>query len=269
MDICVVGAGQMGFGIASTAASFGHKVQLIDSFSASLEKAQTKAASLVEKGTIPLDSIQFLSDVSQIQFCDIVIEAIPEVFDLKQDLFRTLSELLPNTVVFATNTSSFPISSLSNSVVNPERFLGLHFMNPVPVMKLVELIAGPATSNETLQKGVLFLESLQKTVVRSDDRPGFIVNRLLIPMINQAIIALSEKLASVEDIDAAMMLGASHPMGPLRLADFIGLDTCLSILKTLHQGFPGAGYAPSPLLEQYVAKGWLGKKAGIGFYKYP
>ncbi len=268
MNICVIGAGQMGLGIATTAASFGHNVQLVDSFSDSLEKAKKKATSLVEKGVFSLGAIQFLSDLASIQPCEIVIEAIPERFELKIELFQLLSKTLPATVILATNTSSFPISSLSEHVSHPERFIGLHFMNPVPIMKLVEVISGPKTSEDTLQKSLSFLKSLEKTVVRSEDQPGFIVNRLLLPMINQAIIALDQNLASVEDIDTAMHLGASHPMGPLRLADFIGLDTCLSILKTLDSGFPGAGYEPSSLLIEYVEQGRLGKKTGLGFYTY-
>lgn len=266
--IGVIGAGQMGSGIATLCAVHGYQVRVIDSLTENLDKARLKTHQHLQAQIIPLEKISFHTDMSVLSGTDIVIEAVPEKIDLKHHLYKTLSTIVCKDTIIATNTSSFTISALSKSVLNPERFLGLHFMNPVLKMDLVEIIPSRFTSAKTLSAVKIFIDTLNKTTVVSDDQPGFIVNRLLIPMINQAFIALEQKLAPKEAIDVAMEKGAAFPMGPLKLADFIGLDTCLAIMNTLHTACPLAGYAPSTLLTCYVNNGKLGRKTKEGVYTY-
>jgi 3-hydroxybutyryl-CoA dehydrogenase len=199
---------------------------------------------------------------------DIVVEAIAEKFEWKQEIFVKLSQLLSEKTILASNTSSISLTKIAACVKNPSRVIGMHFMNPVPLMKLVEIINGLETSPETFQATKALAERMGKTVVVSRDMPGFIVNRILMPMINEACFTLNEGIASAEDIDTAMKLGTNQPMGPLQLADFIGLDTCLSIMEVLHEGLGDSKYRPSPLLRQYVTAGRLGKKSGRGFFDY-
>ncbi len=277
--IGVVGAGQMGAGIAQVAAQAGLKVILADVDDQAVERGVAKIAGgldrLVQKGTLTtsqrtelLGRVSGSSKLSAFAEVDFVIEAAPENEALKKKLFAELDGVVPERAILASNTSSISITRLAAHTSRPERFIGMHFMNPVPVMKLVELIPGLQTSEITLQQTRTLAERLGKVTVKSDDSPGFIVNRILMPMINEAIIALHEGLASPEDIDSAMKLGTNQPMGPLQLADFIGLDTCLAIMEVLHEGLGDDKYRPAPLLRRYVDAGWLGKKTGRGFYRY-
>jgi 3-hydroxybutyryl-CoA dehydrogenase len=273
----IVGAGQMGLGIAANALAAGLSVILIEEFPQAIKSAKLKIPVLLEqfKSTFSnlnieetVSNILFSDDLSALKPCHLIIEAIPEKIDLKINLYQKIIDVVSDQTIIATNTSSFPITDLSDHISYPDRFVGIHFMNPVSVMKLVELIPGDKTSPEVLGLAKNFIAQLKKIVVISKDQPGFIVNRLLIPMINQAIYALETGVSTKEDIDTAMKLGAGFPMGPLKLADFIGLDTCLSILETLDEHWPNQGYKPSELLKKYVEKKRLGKKTGEGFYLY-
>jgi len=276
--VLVVGAGQMGGGIAQVLAAKGHEVLLNDVDEARIRKGIDGIAKRldrdVEKGKIGTDQRgEILTHIdARPHFRDLdvelAIEAATERLDLKLDLFRDLDRNTPPEAVLASNTSSISITVLGGVTSKPERVVGMHFMNPVPVMKLVEVIRGIATSDATFGFVRDLALGLDKTPVEVRDFPGFISNRVLLPMINEAIYALYEGVASVEAIDTVMKLGMNHPMGPLTLADFIGLDTCLAIMNVLYDGFGDSKYRPCPLLKQYVAAGWLGKKSGRGFYDY-
>lgn len=276
----VVGAGQMGSGIAQVMAHYGqYQVLLQDVAEPQLDRARTgintSLSKLVSKEVLSetdksqaLDRLQFVTAVDDLQAADIVIEAVTEDEGLKRKIFQQLDSLLKPQAILASNTSSISITRLAAITSRPDRVIGMHFMNPVPLMKLVEIIRGAQTSDETYQTVDELGKKLQKTTVLSHDYPGFISNRILMPMINEAIFALFEGVGSAEDIDTVMKLGMNHPMGPLQLADFIGLDTCLSILNVLYEGFKDPKYRPCPLLVQKVNAGYLGKKAGKGFYDY-
>jgi 3-hydroxybutyryl-CoA dehydrogenase len=276
--VLVIGAGQMGGGIAQVLAAKGHEVLLNDvdeaRIRAGIEGIAKRLARDVEKGKItPEQRGSILEHIDpRPHFKDLeiglAIEAATERLDLKLDLFRRLDLNTPPEAILASNTSSISITILGAATTRPERVIGMHFMNPVPVMKLIEVIRGIATSDETFSSVRDLALSLDKTPVEVRDFPGFISNRVLLPMINEAIYALYEGVASVEAIDTVMKLGMNHPMGPLALADFIGLDTCLAIMNVLHDGFGDSKYRPCPLLKQYVAAGWYGKKSGRGFYDY-
>jgi 3-hydroxybutyryl-CoA dehydrogenase len=277
--IGVLGAGQMGSGIAQTAAQSGFEVLLADQNREFVEKAKGKIAAqlkkLVEKQKITekdekqtLEKIQVVGSMKDLASAEFVIEAVTEKPDLKFQLFRQLDEACHPKAILASNTSSISITAIAAQTKRPNQVAGIHFMNPVPIMKLVEGIRGLQTSDETFHTVRAVSEKMGKTFVVAKDQPGFAVNRILMPMINEAVTALHEGIASIEDIDTAMKLGTNQPMGPLTLADFIGLDTCLAIMEVLHQGLGDSKYRPSPLLRQYVAAGWLGKKTGRGFYRY-
>jgi 3-hydroxybutyryl-CoA dehydrogenase len=278
--IGVIGAGQMGNGIAHVAATAGYTVRLVDVNEAALARAvATIAKNLarqVKKERISqadadaaVARVTTSTALSHVGDAQLVVEAATENPDLKKKIFAALVEVAHPDALFASNTSSISITALAASTDRPERFMGMHFMNPVPVMKLVELIRGMATSDETYAAVDAVAQNMGKTTVLSvKDVPGFIVNRILMPYINEAAQTLYEGVASVEDIDTAMKLGTNVPMGPLTLADFIGLDTCLAIMEVLHQGFGDSKYRPSPLLRKYVEAGWLGRKSGRGFYNY-
>ena len=275
----IIGAGQMGSGIAHVSALMGFDVVLHD---ISEDRIQHGLATItgnlarqVQKGTISdevrqsgLSRINGAAMVEGLADCDLVIEAAVENEEIKRKIFQGVTRHLKPDAIIASNTSSISITRLAASTDRPEQFIGIHFMNPVPVMQLVELIRGIATNDETFQRAKTFVTALQKTVTMSEDFPAFIVNRILLPMINEAIYTLYEGVGSVEAIDTAMKLGANHPMGPLQLADFIGLDTCLSIMQVLHDGLADSKYRPCPLLVKYVEAGWLGRKAKRGFYDY-
>jgi 3-hydroxybutyryl-CoA dehydrogenase len=275
----VIGAGQMGAGIAQVAVQAGIKVHLCDVDMGSIERGvgriEKGLAKLVEKGRLThadekdaMARVAGSTKLDVLRDADFVIEAINENEELKKKIFVEVDGVVKESAILASNTSSISITRLAAVTKRPERFIGMHFMNPVPIMKLVEIIPGLQTNDITLQETRTLAERLGKTTIKSDDQPGFIVNRILVPMINEAIIALSEGLGTPEDIDAGMKLGTNQPMGPLELADFIGLDTCLAIMEVLHSGLGDDKYRPSPLLRRYVDAGWLGKKSGRGFYKY-
>jgi len=277
--IGIIGAGQMGSGIAHVAALHGIPVRVLDVQPSALEKslaAITKSLDRqVAKGSIDaaardaaLGLISFGTDYAAFDGCDLVIEAATEKESVKQAIYRAALPHLKLTCILASNTSSIPITRLGASTDRPDRFIGMHFMNPVPVMKLVEIIRGIATSEATFQTIEALAARLDKSTCVSEDFPAFIVNRILIPMINEAVYALYEGVGGVASIDTGLKLGANHPMGPLELADFIGLDTCLSIMQVLHEGLADSKYRPCPLLVKYVEAGWLGRKAGRGFYDY-
>ncbi|MBI4184873.1 MAG: 3-hydroxybutyryl-CoA dehydrogenase [Proteobacteria bacterium] len=277
--IGVVGAGQMGSGIAHVAALAGLAVRLSDVSAAALEKALAAIARnlgrQVEKGRLSeadraaaLARIDTSDRLESLRACDLVIEAVPEDETIKRETYRRLCPLLAEGAILCSNTSSISITRLASHTDRPGRFMGMHFMNPVPVMQLVELIRGIATEEATFRAVHELAVRLGKTPAVSQDLPAFIVNRVLVPMINEAIFALYEGVASVEAIDTAMTLGTNQPMGPLTLADFIGLDTCLAVMQVLHDGFADSKYRPCPLLVKYVEAGWLGRKTGRGFYDY-
>ncbi len=278
-NIGIIGAGQMGCGIAHVSSLAGYKVQIYD-----LDPDRVQAALATINGTLArlvsgekitdeqrnaaLSKISGSADVNDLAPMDIVIEAATEDESVKRKIYAHVCPVLKPEALLATNTSSLSITRLASATDRPERFMGIHFMNPVPVMKLVELVRGIATDEPTFRAAKEYVASLDKTVTVSEDFPAFIVNRILLPMINEAIYTLYEGVGSVDAIDTAMRLGANHPMGPLQLADFIGLDTCLSIMQVLYDGLADSKYRPCPLLVKYVEAGWLGRKSGRGFYDY-
>lgn len=275
----VVGAGQMGSGIAHVLALAGYDVTLMDVEAAGLGAAIAKIGANMDRQvargkiadedrTLALGRIRTTVNLPELGTSDLIIEAATEREAIKQKIFDDLAAHLRPETILTSNTSSLSITRLAGRTMRPEQFMGLHFMNPVPVMQLVELIRGIATSNETFEAVRAVVQRLGKTAVVAEDFPAFIVNRILIPMINEAVYTLYEGVGSVVDIDQSMKLGANHPMGPLELADFIGLDTCLAIMNVLHSGLADTKYRPCPLLVKYVEAGWLGRKVGRGFYDY-
>ncbi|GGJ83096.1 3-hydroxybutyryl-CoA dehydrogenase [Lentibacillus kapialis] len=277
--VMVIGAGQMGSGIAQVCAQSGYEVLLNDVNEDALKKGmqhiENRLTRSVDKERIreqekngALARLKSTTDMQNVKGCDMTIEAIVENMDVKANVFRQLDKYAPEHAILATNTSSLPITEIAAMTNRAEQVIGMHFMNPVPVMKLVEVIRGLQTSDATHEAVADMAKNLSKTAVEVNDYPGFAANRILMPMINEAIFALHEGVASVEDIDTVMKLGMNHPMGPLTLADFIGLDTCLYIMEVLHDGFGDSKYRPCPLLRKYVNAGWYGKKSGRGFYQY-
>jgi 3-hydroxybutyryl-CoA dehydrogenase len=274
--VCVVGAGQMGSGIAQVAAVAGYDVTLVDVAPEQLKRARSgiegSLAKLVEKGRVEAGDAEAalgrIATAGEPGPADLAIEAATEDVDLKLRIFRDLDAAAGDRAVLASNTSSIPITRLAAVTSRPERVVGMHFMNPVPLMPLVELIRGLETSDEAAATVRAAAERMGKTVAESRDFPGFIANRILLPMINEAVYCLMEGVGDRESIDTVMKLGMSHPMGPLQLADLIGLDTCLAIMEVLHEGLGDSKYRPCPLLRSYVEAGRLGRKAGRGFYEY-
>jgi 3-hydroxybutyryl-CoA dehydrogenase len=278
LRVLVIGAGQMGCGIAQVLAAAGHEVLLNDVDLKRIERGIEGIAKqldrAVEKGRITQPErgkvLEHIDPRPHFENLDVelAIEAATENFEIKKDLFRKLDLSTPPEAILASNTSSISITKLAAQTSRAERVIGMHFMNPVPVMKLVEIIRGIATSDATFKTVHDLAAAIGKTPVEVRDFPGFVSNRILIPMLNEAIYALYEGVSTIEDIDTVMKLGMNHPMGPFELADFIGLDTCLAIMEVLYEGFSDSKYRPCPLLRQYVAAGWLGKKSGRGFYDY-
>ena len=278
-SIGVVGAGQMGAGIAQVSACAGFSVTLVDIKADVIESGiasiRSSLARIVSKGRLDqktsdeaLDRIQTSLDLGDLAECDLVVEAIPEVLDLKTSTFNRLDAICKPSTILASNTSSISINTIAEFTSRPERVIGMHFMNPVPIMKLVEVINGTHTVEIVTSEVISVIEALGKTPLQCNDSPGFVSNRILCPMINEAIITLDEGVAEVEAIDGIMKLGMNHPIGPLALADLIGLDTVLNIMRVLHEGLGEEKYAPSPLLVSMVSEGKLGRKTKIGFYKY-
>ncbi|MBW7835798.1 MAG: 3-hydroxybutyryl-CoA dehydrogenase [Sphingomonadales bacterium] len=275
----IIGAGQMGNGIAHVSALAGFDVLLKDvdmeHAKAGLEVIKQNMGRQVHRGKITqaekdaaMKRIVLIDSYEPLRDADLVVEAATEKEPIKREIFKALCPVLSKDTILASNTSSISITRLAAATDRPEMFMGLHFMNPVPLMQLVELIRGIATNEETFQKIKAFTEKLGKTTANAEDFPAFIVNRILLPMINEAVYTLYEGVGSVQAIDTAMKLGANHPMGPLELADFIGLDTCLSIMQVLYEGLADSKYRPCPLLVKYVEAGWLGQKTQRGFYDY-
>lgn len=279
-SIVVIGAGTMGNGISHVFAQFGYKVTIVDIAQSSLDKGlatiTNNLSRQVKKGTLTEDqmsttlaNISLSTDLTSVApKADLIIEAASEDINVKKKIFTQLDGICPETTIFATNTSSISITDLAAVTNRADKFIGMHFFNPVPVMKLVELIRGIATSNETYDVIHSLSLAIEKVPVSVQDYPGFISNRVLMPMINEAIYCLMEGVASAEDIDTVMKLGMAHPMGPLTLADFIGLDVCLAIMEVLHNGYSDSKYRPCPLLRKMVAAGYLGRKSGKGFFTY-
>ena len=277
--IGVVGAGTMGNGIAQVAARAGYKVVMRDvkdefvqaglnTISKSLQRDVDKERLSSDEKSAIIDRISVATELDALQSATIVIEAVTEDFKIKAEVFQALDQITSPETILASNTSSISITKLAATTKRPDKCIGMHFMNPVPVMKLVEVIRGMATSDETYEKVRVLTEKLGKTALDCQDSPGFVSNRVLMPMINEAIFTLYEGVASRESIDGIMKLGMNHPMGPLTLADFIGLDVCLAIMNVLYEGFGDSKYRPCPLLKLYVDAGWLGRKTGRGFYEY-
>jgi len=278
--IGVVGAGQMGNGITQVAATFGYEVVMTDISQASVDKGlatiQSSLDRLIKKATLTeeqktqiLAKIKTSTELKALSDCDLVVEAATENIDLKLKIFKDLDQVVQKNALLCSNTSSISITKIAAITSRPDKVAGMHFMNPVPLMKLVEGIRGLQTSDQTFQAVKAVAEKMDKVFVESvKDMPGFIVNRILMPMINEAVYTLHEGIANVESIDQAMKLGTNQPMGPLTLADFIGLDTCLAIMNVLHGGLGDSKYRPCPLLVKYVEAGWLGRKSGRGFYNY-
>ena len=275
----VVGAGQMGNGIAQVAAMAGLKVVMSDISTELVEKGLATIDKMLSKGvakgklgeeekTAAMGRIQTSTALADMADVDIVVEAASEKESIKFDIFQQLDEICKPEAILATNTSSIPIGRVAAKTKRPDKVIGMHFMNPVPLMKLVEIIRGIATSDETFKLTWDLAEKLGKTPAVANDFPGFIANRILLPMINEAVYCLYHGVGKREDIDTVMKLGMNHPMGPLALADLIGLDTCLAIMDTLYEGFKDSKYRPCPLLRKYVEAGWLGRKSGRGFYEY-
>lgn len=278
-SVGVIGAGTMGSGIAEVFAQAGYDVVLVDTSDEFLDRGLSRMTSaldrLVEKERLTsenrdaiLTRIEGSTDMERLSDCTLVVEAVPEDRQLKSDIFKSLSGIVDPETVLASNTSSLSITELAHCATNPERVIGMHFFNPVPKLRLVEIVPGRSTSDDTVAFAVAVAMQLGKQPIVVGDSPGFVANRLLIPMINEAVFALNEGVASPEDIDAVMRMGASHPMGPLELADMIGLDTVLSIMEAMHHAFGDDKYRPAPLLRQMVGGGQLGRKSGQGFYQY-
>ncbi len=277
--VAVIGAGQMGNGIAHVFAQHGYPVRMIDVSADALARGRStidkNLERQVKKGTLSAEAreatlarIADNTDIGAVAGAALVIEAATENVDLKYRIFGDMDRLASPGAILASNTSSISITSIAAKTTRPESVIGMHFMNPVPVMQLVEVIRGLATSDETTKRVLELSRAVGKTPVEVNDFPGFVANRILLPMINEAVYVLMEGVGTVEAIDTVMKLGMNHPMGPLALADLIGLDTCLSILEVLHDGLGDSKYRPSPLLRKYVAAGWLGRKSGRGFYDY-
>ncbi|MFJ4398307.1 3-hydroxybutyryl-CoA dehydrogenase [Pseudomonas sp. NPDC089396] len=278
-QIAVIGAGTMGNGIAQVCAVAGYQVLLVDVSDAALERGVATLSKNLErqvnKGTLDAERaeaaksrIRTSTDYAQLGAAQLVIEAATENLQLKQRILQQVAANVAATCLIATNTSSLSVTELAASIEHPERFIGVHFFNPVPMMALVEIIRGLQTSDSTYAQALVVTEKVGKTPITAGNRPGFVVNRILVPMINEAILVRQEGLASAEDIDTGMRLGCNQPIGPLALADLIGLDTLLAIMEAFHDGFCDSKYRPAPLLKEMVAAGWLGRKTGRGFYSY-